>query len=224
MILTAFPGLLSKLPKPGRWMELLKQSMGFVMMLVAVWLISTLGGKGAEYPLWVVAFAVVLAFGLWMWGSWVRYDAPLARKLVVRGLAVAIVAAAGWWMLTPPRGLAVKFVAFDRDRIENARKAGRVVLVDFTASWCLTCKTVEWRVYDDPQVAEELKARNVLAVEGDITEKGLPANDMLYKELKEPGVPVSVVFPPGEGKPIRLHGIFSKEDLLKAVKEAAGKP
>jgi thiol:disulfide interchange protein DsbD len=222
-ILSAFPGLLSKLPRPGRWMELLKQSTGFVMILVALWLISTLGGKGAAYPLWVTGFAVVLAFGLWMWGTWVRYDAPLGQRLVIRGLAIAIVAAAGWLMLTPPVPLAVKFVEFDRERIDEAGKAGRVVVVDFTASWCLTCKWVERQVYNDQEVADELKALKVLPVEGDISDKGLPANEMLYKELREPGVPVSVVFPPGGGEPIRLHGLFSKAELLKAVRQAAGR-
>jgi thiol:disulfide interchange protein DsbD len=223
VVLTAFPGLLSKLPRPGRWMELMKQSTGFVMLLVAVWLISTLGGEAAQYPMWVAAFGVVLAFGLWMWGTWVRYDASLGRKLVVRGLAVAIVAAAGYWMLTPPRSLAVNFVPFDRARIAEAGRSGRVVVIDFTASWCLTCKFVEREVYNDREVAEEFIALNVLPVEGDVSDKGLPANDMLYKELKEPGVPVSVIFPPDGGTPIRLHGIFSKAELLRAVKEAAGK-
>ena len=223
-ILTAFPGLLARLPRPGRWMELLKQSMGFVMLLVAVWLIGTLGGKAARYPLWVVAFGIVLVFGLWMWGAWVRYDAPLRRRLIVRGLAAVIVAAAGYWMLSPPRTLAVKFVDFDRERIAEARKAGRIVLVDFTANWCLTCKLVEERIYNDKQVADELKARNVLAVEGDITDKDMPANDALYKDLKEPGVPVSVVYPPDGREPIRLHGVFSKEDLLRAITEASARP
>ena len=199
-------------------MELLKQSTGFVMVLVAVWLISTLGGEAARYPMWVAAFGVVLAFGLWMWGTWVRYDASPAHKLVVRGLAVAIVAAGAYWMLTPPAPLAVEFVPFDRARIAEASKAGRVVVVDFTASWCLTCKFVERQVYNDREVAEQFKTLN------DISDKGLPANDMLYQELKEPGVPVSVVFPPGGGAPSRLPGIFSKAELLKAVKEAAGKP
>jgi thiol:disulfide interchange protein len=223
VVLTAFPGLLSRLPRPGRWMELLKQSMGFVMLLVAVWLISTLDVKGAQYPLWVAAFGVVLAFGLWMWGTWVRYDDLPRKKWIVRGLAVALVVGAGYGMLTPPRPLAVEFVPFDRTRIADALKGGRIVLVDFTANWCLTCKTVEYRVYADEQVADALKALDVLAVDGDITDAGMPANDMLYKELKEPGVPVSVVFPPGGREPRRLHGLFSKADLLAALKAASGK-
>jgi thiol:disulfide interchange protein len=207
-------------------MELFKQSMGFVMVLVAIWLIGTL--SEAVYTIWVMAYATVLAFCLWVWGTWVRYDAPLGRKIAVRGAAAALAVAAGFWMLSAPRPLAVRFEPFDETRIAAARGQGRIVLVDFTANWCLTCKLVEHQVYNDRSVAEELARRNVLVMKGDITTRDLPANRMLFDELKEPGVPVSVVFPPTGGgvtkgnqrPPIRLHGIFSKADLLKALDEA----
>lgn len=218
-LLTAFPGLVKRLPRPGRWMELFKVSMGFVMLIVAIWLVSVLGA-GSAYPFWVAAYAVVLAYCLWMWGSWARYDAPLGRKMVVRGLAVVLAAAAGFWMLQKPKPLAVDFQEFGAAQIAQARQAGRIVLVDFTARWCLTCKTVEALVYDDPEVAKALRQDNVLAVKGDVTTADLPANGMLYDELKEPGVPVTVIFPPGAGPPIRLHGLFNKRDLFQAMDEA----
>jgi len=218
-ILTAFPGLVRKLPRPGRWMEIFKQSMGFLLLLVAIWLVSTLGGLA--YPLWVAGYGVVLAFCLWMWGGWVRFDAPAGRRYAVRAVAVVLAVAGGFWMLRPPGPPAVAFEPFDEGRIAAARKAGRVVLVDFTASWCLTCRTVEALVYDDPDVAAELQRRGVLAVKGDISTRDLPANRMLYDELGEPGVPVTVIFPPGDSPPIRLPGLFGKDDLLRALQRAA---
>jgi len=218
-ILTAFPSLLGGLPRPGRWMELFKQSMGFVMLLVAVWLIGVLAEQ--TYPLWVAGYCVVFALGLWMWGTWVRYDDSPGRKVVLRGLAAAVVLAPAYWMLRPPRPLAVNFAQFDSARIAAARREGRTVLVDFTARWCLTCTTVEALVYDDAEVARRLNKGDILVVRGDITTADMPANEMLYEELKEPGVPVSVIFPPGGRPPIRLYGVFSKADLFKAL-EAAG--
>jgi thiol:disulfide interchange protein DsbD len=123
-------------------------------------------------------------------------------------------------MLTPAKPLAVTFEPFDAARIAQARADGHIVLIDFTAAWCLTCKTVEELVYNDPQVAQRLHALGVVAVKGDVTTKDLPAGEMLYDQLHEPGVPVSVIFPPGGGAPIRLYGVFSKADLLKALQEA----
>ncbi|MFB3893197.1 MAG: cytochrome c biogenesis protein CcdA [Phycisphaerae bacterium] len=204
LVLMAFPGLVSHLPRPGRWMELFKQAMGFVMVLVAVWLIGTVGES--TYGAWVAAYGTVFAFCLWVWGTWVRYDAPLGRKLAVRGGAALLAVAAGLWMLQPPKPLAVHFEPFDEAKIAQYRAEGKIVLVDFTANWCLTCKTVEELVYNDPSVAAKLKDHKpeVVAMKGDITTRDLPANKMLFDELKEPGVPVSVVFPPtGGGGPQR---------------------
>ncbi|RPI62856.1 MAG: DUF255 domain-containing protein, partial [Planctomycetaceae bacterium] len=217
LLLIAFPQLVKWLPKPGAWMEKFKKSMGFVMLLVALWLISTISDNA--YPMWVAAYASVLVFCLWVWSDWVRYDATFTRKLVVRGTAVVLALAAGWWMLTPPSPLAVRFVPFSEAEISAARQAGRPVLVDFTASWCATCKYVELTVYNDQSVADELRKRNVLPMKGDVSNRDLPANDMLYKKLGEKAIPVSVIFPPGGGEPIRLYGVFSKADLMKALEK-----
>ncbi len=217
-LLIAFPKLVQRLPRPGRWMEIFKQGMGFVLLLVAVWLLSTLGGD--SYPFWVLAFCVVLAAGLWMWGMWLRHDVPLRRQLTVRGAAAVLVIAAGFWMLTPPRPLAVQFEQFDQAKIDAAIAQNRIVLVDFTADWCVNCKTVEKRVYDSQKIADRLKELNVLALKGDVTNKGMPANALKDKLGLGGGIPVTVIFPPGGGQPIRLTGIFSPDDLLKALDQA----
>lgn len=227
-ILTACPSLVARLPKPGRWMELFKQAMGFLLLIVAIWLIGSVSDY--SYPLWVVAYGAVLVFCLWAWGAWVRHDSPLRQKVTIRGLAVLLAAMAGVWMLRPPQPLSVRMEPFSAAKIEQARRDGRIVLVDFTASWCLTCKTVETWVYDDEMVAQELTRRDVLAMKGDISTADLPANKTLFQDLREPGVPVTVIFPPYAGDPsaapppIRLRGIFSRAALTKALDDALRKP
>ena len=221
VVMTLLPKLVARIPRAGRWTELFKQSVGFVMLLVAMWLLST--QMTDSRPAWVAAYAVVLAMCLWAWGSWVRFDAPAGRKWGIRSGALIVAVAAGLWMLPAPDPLAVKFEPFDAARISEARRRGQAVLVDFTASWCLTCKTVEKLVYDDPNVARELESRGVVAMKGDVTHRGSPADRMLTDKLREPGVPVSVIFPPGQGRPIRLRGLFSKGALLKALDDAGAK-
>lgn len=219
-LLTAFPSLLARLPRPGRWMELLRQAMGFVLLGVAVWLVGTLSDD--TRIAWAAAYAVVLVFCLWVWGTLVRYDWPLAAKLLLRGLAVALAVTAGAWMLTPPSGLAAEFQPFDESRIAQANRDGQVVLVDFTAAWCLSCKVVDYLIYSRSEVAQELAARGVLAMRGDVTAADAPANGLLYDRLRG-APPLTVIFPPS-GPPIRLEGKFSRSDLTRALDDAARRP
>jgi len=164
----------------------------------------------------------VLVFCLWVWGTLVRYDWPSSIKVAVRGLAVALAVAAGGWMFAPPRGGAVKFQPFDEQRIEQATRGGQIVLVDFTAAWCLSCKMVDYLIYDRPEVARELQSCGVLAMRGDVTSSEAPANGLLYDRLRG-APPLTVIYPPS-GPPIRLEGEFSRRDLSRALDEAALRP
>ncbi|MCK4277187.1 MAG: thioredoxin family protein, partial [Phycisphaerae bacterium] len=213
-LLTAAPNLLSVLPKPGVWMEKLKQTMGFVLLPVAVWLIGTLTSD--SYVVWVIAYAVVVVFGLWIWGTWVRYDAPLRRKVIVRGPAVAMVVLAGWWMLRPPLPLAVQFDPFDAERIASAGRDDTPVLVKFTASWCLSCKWVDAAIYDDPAVAQQLTERGVVAMKGDVTNRSSPASKFLAANFGG-APPLTVIYASGARSPILLEGKFSKAELTEAL-------
>ena len=211
-LLAAFPKLVDHLPKPGRWMEILKQATGFALLGVAVWLFSTLERFG-----WTAGYAIVLVFALWMWGSWVRYDASLKTKLVVRGLAAALAIGAGVWMLTPPSPLAVEFKDYDPARIAAATENGRVVLVKFTADTCLSCKWIDRMVYTDPEVDKRLKQMKVLAMKADTTNPG-PAQSRL-NELKA-AVPLTVIYPPKGGQPIYLTTKYTKAELFEALTKA----
>ncbi len=210
-LLAAFPGLVNRLPKPGRWMELFKQSMGFALLLVVVWLIGTLSEE--SWAFWIAAWAVVLSFCLWMWANWVRYDAPLVRKIIVRSLAAALAVGAGLWMLPRPEPLTVKFEQFDEGRIASARVTGRIVLVKVTASWCTECLVIDHRVYDTPEVAAKLEAMDVLNIKADVTNRGSPVSQWVRREFAA-APPLTIIYPPDGSAPIRLVGAFSKGDLI----------
>ncbi len=218
-LLCAFPGLVSKLPKPGRWMELFKQSMGFLLLPVAIWLISTLSEE--TWPFWVTAYGVVLAFALWMGSMWVRYDATFGKKLIVRGLALAIALGGGVWMLTPPPEPVTHFADFDESLIERGRAGGRVVLVKATASWCTECIVLDYRVFNTPEISRQFSDFNVLAVKADVTNRSKPAALWLRREFNG-SPPLTIVYPSDGGPPITLTGGFSKARLTEVLREAAG--
>ena len=228
-LLAAFPKLVDYLPRPGRWMELLKQGMGFAVLGVAVWLFGTLiPMDGDHYVVWAAGYAVVLAAGLWMWGTWVRYDWSLRRKVVVRGLAALLAVLAGMAMLEPSAqvgdGSPIDFQPFDEAALVAARADGQVVLVKFSATWCISCRWVDLNVYNSHRVPEALVTGDVLSMKADVSNRGTPASDYLYETLGEQGVPLTVIFPPGDAEPIPLRGKITAAEVIEALKQAAGSP
>jgi thiol:disulfide interchange protein len=211
-ILTSMPGWLKRLPKGGRWMELFKQTLGFVLLVIAVKLIKA---APAENRINLLYFGVVLSFCIWMWGTWVTYGSKLSRKLLVRGIAVLLVVLAFWFFFRPEL---VDWQSYDRVSIESAKSEQRPVLIKFTADWCTNCEIVDKFVFGRKDVAKLIDKKGVLAIKGDTTKAGQPATFDLSNIYKEPGVPVTILFLPGESKPVRLHELFFADEL-KALLE-----
>ena len=214
-ILTSMPGLLKRLPKAGRWMELFKQAIGFVLLVIAVKLI---GALPEVRRMGVLYFAVVLGFCVWMWSGWVSYNTKLSRKWLIRIIAMVLAISAGWLFLRAPAEKLIDWQSYDTDLIETARTEGKPVLIKFTADWCLSCQAVEKIVYSRKDVAKLIEEKGVLAIKADTTTKDLPATFALKSVYNEPGVPVSMLFVPGEKESVRWHGM-SFADELKALLE-----
>jgi len=215
-ILTSMPGLLKCLPKAGRWMELFKQAIGFILLIIAVKLIAALP---QIQRINVLYFAVVLAFSIWMWSTWVSYNTRAFRKWMVRVIAVALAVAAGWVFLAGPKNELIDWQDYNADLIGEAIAQDRPVLIKFTADWCLSCQTVEKVVYSRKNISQLIEQKNVLAIKADTTERNLPATLALKNIYNEPGVPVSMLFVPGKEEPLRWHGILFASELKKTLQQ-----
>ena len=130
---------------------------------------------------------------------------------------------AGWWMLTPPKTLAVKMLPFDAGRIDQAIREGKPVLVKFTATWCPECKVLDRTVYNDQALEDALRSRGVLSFKGDVTRKDMPASEMLFGKLNETGPPLTVLFLPGKNEPVRLRKGLSRELIISELDKPAQK-
>ena len=158
------PRVRAWLPKPGAWMVTLRQALAFPLFATVVWLAWVLGrqaGTGAVTAL--LAALTLLAFGLWALGRFATLAASAGRRGAARGLALAagagalalVVAGAGPAPAgealaadgTSPRVQAAGALPWRPYRraasLQALRDSGRVVLLDFTADWCLTCKVNE---------------------------------------------------------------------------------
>lgn len=195
------PALAARLPRPGAWMETLKQFLAFPMYLTAVWLAWVLGNqRGVDAVAWVLIGAVVLALGLW-WGERHRYRGGIvAKAFAVVALLAALYPLLQIARLDAPRAAAAvaqDFEPYSAERLDALRAEGRGVFVDMGADWCVTCKVNEKAVLDKAAFRDLLARTNTVLMKGDWTNVD-PAITEFLKRYKAVGVPLYVVFRAGE--------------------------
>lgn len=140
--LAMFPGWMKKLPRPGEWMNTFKEFMGFLLLATALWLLWQRRDDG-EFVVWTVAFCIIVAMAVWIYGHWSDPLASTAKRYAAPVAALLLVAAGGYFsfavMYEPPKRVAKvsteHWPAFDLDRLLAAREEGKTVIVDWTADW-----------------------------------------------------------------------------------------
>ncbi|MHB0946838.1 MAG: protein-disulfide reductase DsbD family protein [Sedimentisphaerales bacterium] len=212
VILTAMPGLLAKIPKPGRWMELFKHITGFILLGIGVKLLEAIP---SEKIINVLYYAVVLAVCVWMWGVWVQYNTPRTKKIAIRLAAIILAVVFGFMFLSEPKKGLIDWQDYDANAISAAVKNNQPVLIKFTADWCMSCKILDKTVYSSAKIAELIRRKNVLAFKADTTEFDYPATKALKEIYKEPAVPVTILLLPNQDIPIYLSGNLIKSKLTK---------
>ena len=222
------PAFARLLPKPGAWMETLKQLLAFPMYATAAWLVWVLAKqRGADAAgLWLAA-AIALALGTWAWTR--------ARSGGGRGwLVVALVALLGTgWPLVKlhqlpkpqPTGATthsgIASVAFSKQALADLRAQGRVVFVNMTADWCVSCKANEKTVFARDGFRAALDAADAVYMVGDYTNVD-PAITVYLQQHKAVGVPLYVVYPRGGGEGSILPVILTPAIAHEALAMAAG--
>jgi thiol:disulfide interchange protein len=214
LILVSIPGLLDNLPKPGKWMDICKKTVGFILLGIAVWII-TISPQGRRTGL--VFYAVVLSFCVWMWGGWVGFNSKTSSKIIIRTIAVLLAVITGFWLLSPPTISLIDWKGYDADLIEKSLADNKPVLIEFTADWCLSCEVIEKLVYQRKDVVELIKQKGVVAIKADTTAKDYPATKALKNIYNEPGVPVSMLFLPGQKEPVSWRSKTFGNELKKAL-------
>lgn len=217
------PALSRWLPRPGRWMETLKEVLAFPMYLTAAWLAWVLAHqRGADAVGLLLVAAVLLAMTLW-WFERSRSRGALSRTLV---LLLAVFTAAPLYYLStlPATALAAETadgtVAFSPDALAQLRKAGTPVFVDMTADWCVTCKANEHAVLDGENFKALLKRTGAVYMKGDWTNED-PAISAFLQTYRSPGVPLYVVFPKHGGDGRKLPTVLTDALVAQALTEAA---
>ncbi len=248
LILSANPALLKKVPKTGPASELVKQVMGLLLLAAAAFFIgSGLLALVSEHPYvgeslhwWAVAVFSILAGGLLLVRTFQITRKPLRRALFsLVGVALAaagILTASGQTAQArnnynatelaesaatdPSSYILGAWNPYTPELVAKARADGKVVMIDFTAKWCLNCQALKAGVLNRDPVKSELIAQNIVTVTADLTSRKAPGWDKL-KELGYTGIPLLVVDGPGMSTPWTSN-FYTSDQVLEALSKARG--
>jgi thiol:disulfide interchange protein len=228
LIIGAFPELLRFLPKPGAWMETFKKAMGYFLLVAVVWILYFV-------PLADGIPTIALLFGIWL-ACWLVGRVPItasgSAKAVSWAAALLVIGLTYFtsfhWVLRPAMEARIARLTdrdpdwqpFTRARFDELVAANQTVLVDFTADWCLTCKTLEHTVLKTDQAKSVFAEHGVVTMVADWTDGDKEVTEML-DALGGRQVPVVAIFPAGDpARPIILRGWYNKQSLADAIRQA----
>ena len=236
LVLAMYPAGLEKLPRAGRWAELVKQGLGLVMIGVAVYLIVQIGNV-AVWP-WVLMGALVVAAGCWAWGQIPTASMEAKTVWLIRGVVVVLGlgAGAGLYATVPvamkatgaetvrlaARATGKEWLPFNVALLEEGLREGRPVVVDWGASWCINCRFVEATVLETGAMQGAFAERNAVLLRADLTGWNEPA-DVLNRALGSQSIPTLAIFSPGRPRePVVLRDLYSREDVVRGL-QSGGK-
>ncbi len=243
LLLSLKPDWIRFIPKPGVWMEKLKESFGFILLATVVWLLYVLGSEsGIEAVTWTSSFLVTVAFAAWLISRFTDLNSTQERKIKVWSLAAVVVLGSFYFCIATRPGigfigdaaegpriqpqLTIKSItasrgsSLDLKKLDEYRNQGKTVLLDFTAQWCLTCKVNEQTVLSNQAVVDKLKDLKVVTMRADWTSQDATITKLLHK-FNRSGVPLYVIFPGSKSdEPIVLPEVITTSLVLSDLDQA----
>ncbi|MEE2760924.1 MAG: thioredoxin family protein, partial [Pseudomonadota bacterium] len=224
LLIALAPGLAAMLPKPGDWMNRMKQVLGGLLALTALWLLSVLAvqiGMTAS----IIVGVLVVAIGILLVGQ--QQSQALWRRAASAGLVLVIFGA-----FTTPYHFAplvdaksnaksnAHWVAFDPDTIWRLVAKGKTVFVDVTAKWCITCQVNKAAVLNRGEVFKLLSGDEVVAMKADWTRPD-PKITAYLKSFGRFGIPFNAVYGPGKEEGLALPELLTTSIVMGGLAEAS---
>ncbi|WP_375463844.1 protein-disulfide reductase DsbD family protein [uncultured Methylobacterium sp.] len=226
LALTLWPAALRALPRPGAWMDVLKQALAFPVYATVAWLVWVLAQQvGPQGLLAALIGLVLVSFAAWVWE--IGRDARPLRAQFARSLAVLTVIGVAGLALTLDRdriapgaqARAEGVEPFTQARLDALLAEGRPVFVNMTAAWCITCQVNERTSLATTAVAAAMRARGVAYLKGDWTNQNPEITRFLERQGRS-GVPLYLLYA-GTAEPAVLPQILTEGSVLAALDAVA---
>jgi thiol:disulfide interchange protein DsbD len=232
ILLGFFPSIMKIIPKPGNWMNAFRVTMGFLLIATAVFLLKTLYFIASPKQFFnIIWFTLIFSFALWIFGSFAKPQFSKRKQWSGTMMALLITFIAAFYLLDLSTdnnhanngsilvtGTASKgdWKKFTPELLAKLRKEGKTVFVDFSAEWCMTCKSNEAIVLKSEVVKKAFVEHKVEILYGDFTKKNPIILEWL-KKYNKVGVPLYLLFKPGKDKAIVFPEIITRNMLLDAL-------
>ncbi len=218
LLLGFVPALQRCLPKPGAWMQTLRNVLAVPMFLTALALFWVLSQQVTATALVaVIGCSMLLALGLWVTGLRQRAFKKTAWLPAVFAAVLALFL--GLPLLEQKRVLIEQKadqLAFDEIQLERLRKDNKPVFLYFTADWCVTCKVNEQVAIDRDETRKAFAQAAVVVMRGDWTNGDANITAFLGQHGRS-GVPLYLWYTPGESEPEVLPQVLTPRTLIKQI-------
>ncbi|MGE0653992.1 MAG: protein-disulfide reductase DsbD family protein, partial [Alphaproteobacteria bacterium] len=224
LVVAAFPALARRLPRPGPWMRYLRIVLGLALLGTAAWLATVIWAVAGTIAALAAALALfVLLALLALRGRWTRLAgaggfAVVIVVFIAGVVAPALLSGAGGSVPVAETG---RWRPFDKVMLYNLVAEGRVVFVDVTADWCITCKANKAAVIDRGRVAAALgDGGSVVPMRADWTRPD-PAISAYLHSFGRFGIPFNAVYGPAAPQGIPLPELLTERAVMDAIASAA---
>jgi len=238
VLLSFAPWMRRVLPKPGAWMDTLKQIFAFPVYATAAWLLWVVAQETSPFGLGAaLAGSILIALAAWSFQK-ARSTAGGSRVTVIAtaviSLLLAIVlpirfadvasAAPGADAQAKLHAGSDEWLPYSEAKVTELNAAGRPLLINFTASWCLTCMVNERNAFSDAAVQEIFRSKKVTLMKGDWTNRD-PAITKALAAFGRAGVPLYVVYngKPGATEPVVLPQLLTAGVVQSAFADTPAK-
>lgn len=225
LILSVFPRLVNRMPKAGPASELIKQVMGIFILAAAAYFlgvgISALMSSPPQPPstiYWWPVMGLVTAGGIWLAYRTLRLASKKNTRVVFVSLGLILIALPIWAALRLSQEGPIQWIYYTPGRLEDAFKQGKIVVMDFTADWCLNCKVLEEGVLRDHKITTLLDNEDIVPMKVDITGNN-PEGKAKLKETGSLTVPLLVVFLP-DGRTAFKSDFYTVDQVVGAIEKA----
>ena len=216
LVLSRFPGWLSRIPRPGPWMESMKQGMGFLVLGFTLFLVWVFAGQRGQTGLGsLLVGLLIVAAGAWVLGRWGSVSRSPRSRLVARVLAGLCLV--GGYALAVQEPAATGWEPYSAERLAALREEGEPVFIDFTADWCVTCQLNKKVALNREHVQEAFRKKGVTLLKADFSDRSEEILEVL-EGYGRSGVPTYVLYGRGaDAEPRLLPEALTAGTVLQAL-------